>query len=630
MGGTVKTPRAENCHDRDTSSVTAPTDETGGTRDLQDVLPDPANHTGPSCPRGLLAFAALCATVGALIAASLGALDGLSSDARDGLVKARNAARPAPSSVVLVEVDPKTVFAQGQSLPLDRSVYAETIDRLTTLGVRAIAIDVQFTEPSGNPASDEELLVAVEDSEVPVVLATSEVLPGGDTGVLGGRQNLDPAGAVAAHSGLRVDYGERAFAIDPEVHGIPSFAQAAANAVGAPGIPHRGTLIDPTVPATKLNRVSLQTLIGGSSIDRAAFDGKIAVIGVTAVGPRGGDTLSVIGSEARMPGVAVQAQAIDTALRGEPLRDAGRWPAYVAALIIGLLAVLGATRRLGLQLIVAVAVLLGLAAVSIIAAKLGVLVDPIPAVVALLLGSLGAMAVRAESERRRRAAARATLGRFVPPGVVDELLEDDRDGRIAPQGQEATVVFCDLRGYTSLVAGLKDPAALIAILDTYLAEVTETVHRHGGTVVSFQGDGVMSAFGTPVPTPESAAQAVAAARELQERALPRVRERLAEIVDGAEKLRLGVGVATGPVFAGTVGPAERREYAVVGPTTNLAARLQALTKTEGVDVILDDRTASTGADGALLRLGSRDIRGLERPIDVWTVVSTRAPLAHAA
>lgn len=597
------------------------------------MLPDPAHHSGPSCPRGLLALAVVCATVGAIAAAMLGALHGLSGDARDALVKARAVDRGAPTSVVIVDVDERTVAKQGK-LPLNRSVYADAIDRLTDLGVRAIAIDVQFTEASPDADADLALLRAIEDTPVPVILGTSQVHEDGDTDVFGGRANLEPAGAVAAHTGIvmedRGTDGNKGIAIDPQIHGIPSFSQATAHAVKGPGVPHRGTLIDASLPAAQLDSVSMQDLVDGTDLRRDAFAGRIAVIGVTVVGPSGDDRMATLGSDVLVPGVAIQAQAIDTALRGEPLREAGSSWSYVLALLVGLLAVLMASRRLGLQLLIAAGLLAALVAGSVLAARFGVLIDPVPAVAALLLGALGAMAVRAEAERRRRAAARATLGRFVPPGVVDELLEDDRDGRIAPQGQEATVVFCDLRGYTSLVAGLKDPAALIAILDTYLAEVTETVHRHGGTVVSFQGDGVMSAFGTPVQTPNSAAQAVAAARELQDRALPRLRERLAEITGGAEKLRLGVGVATGPVFAGTVGPAERREYAVVGPTTNLAARLQALTKTEDVDVILDDRTATVGTDGALLRLGCRDIRGLERPIDVWTVVRAHAPLAHAA
>lgn len=592
------------------------------------MLPDPSTHSGPSCPRGLLAFAAICATVGAIAAAMLGALSGLSGDTRDRLVQARDLGREAPANTIVVAVDEKTVRQEG-TLPLNRSLYAKTIDRLSDLGVRAIAVDVQFTEASEDPAADEALLVAIEETNVPVVLGTSEVLDHDDTNVLGGRVNLKPAGAVAAHTGLRMERG-RASYIDREVDNIPSFSHATATAVKRPGLPHNHVMLDPTLPADALPMVSMQQLLSGRGFDREAFRGKIAVIGVTVVSAAGDDRLPIVGGRHLVPGVTIQAQAIETALRGEPLRDAGDTWSYVLALCVGLLAVLMASRRLGVQIAFAGGLLVVLIGGAVLAARAGLMLDPVPAVVALLLGSLGAMAVRAESERRRRAAARATLGRFVPPGVVDELLEDDRDGRIAPQGQEATVVFCDLRGYTSLVAGLKDPAALIAILDTYLAEVTETVHRHGGTVVSFQGDGVMSAFGTPVPTPESAAQAVAAARELQDRALPRVRERLAEIVDGAGDLRLGVGVATGPVFAGTVGPAERREYAVVGPTTNLAARLQALTKTEGVDVILDDATATAGADGALLRLGVREIRGLERPIDVWTVVSANAPRVHVA
>ncbi len=580
----------------------------------------------------LLVLVVLAATGGAMAATAFGALDRLSGVTHDRLVEIRNETKPAPSSVVMVAVDARTVSRQ-RGLPLNRSRYASAIERLSALGATAIAVDIQFSEPSSDQDADLALLEAIEDTETPVILATSQVFKNGDTPIFGGRANLEPAGAVAAHSSLPADDDSRIRRIDRSVDGLVVFSQATAQATGRPGIPRDGTLLDPSIPGNKLDTISMQDLLEGKATP-AQIRGRIAVIGVTVVSNTGDDEQRIAGSSLRIPGVAAQAQAIDTALRGEPLKDAGETVAYLLALLAGLLAAAGSRRTLWVQLGVAVVAMVLLVGGAVLAVKLGWLVDPVPAFAAVLVASLCAMAVRAESERRRRATARATLGRFVPPGVVDDLLDGGSNGLIAPRAQQATVVFCDLRGYTSLVASLRDPQALIAILDAYLSAVTQTVHRHGGTVVSFQGDGVMSAFGTPVPTDEAPAQAVAAARELQTRALPQVRRELAEIVEGADDLRLGVGVATGSVFAGTVGPPERREYAVVGPTTNLAARLQALTKTEGVDVVMDGATAAgagapanarshtgivTVDDVGLRSLGPREVRGLTAPVDVWTL-----------
>ena len=567
------------------------------------------------------------------------AFDGVDGNVHDLLIEARAHGRDAPEQVVVVEVDQRTVAREGR-LPLDRRTYAKTIDRLTQLGAKVIVIDVQFTEQSDDLDADEALLVAMEDSPVPIVLATSLVDDSGDTTVMGGKRLLVPAGAVAAHSSFPLDPDGPVRRIQRTIAGIPTLAQAAAEAAGRPGLPQKTVLLDPTVPGTRLNHVSLLDVLGQdlggrrASFDPARLRGRVAVVGLTTVDFGGEDTQYMAGTSQQVFGAELQAQAIDTALRGEPLRGTGAGVAWLLALLAGLLAAMGARRSLWVQLGSALAALALLVVVSYVAVRSGVLLEPIRAIAVLVLSALGVAAARAAVDRRRRAAASATLGRFVPPGVVDDLLDSDRDGLIAPRAQQATVVFCDLRGYTSLVASLKEPAALISILDAYLSAVTETVHRHGGTVVSFQGDGVMSAFGTPVPTDESPAQAVAAARELQTRALPQVRAELAAIVEGAEDLKLGIGVATGPVFAGTVGPAERREYAVVGPTTNLAARLQALTKTEGVDVILDGATAAgagapenarahtgivTVDDVGLRSLGPREVRGLTAPVDVWTL-----------
>lgn len=577
------------------------------------------------------------ATLSAIGASAAGALDGLGGQAHDGLVKLRGEGRPAPSNVVLIDVDGRTVDRLDGSLPLPRDAYADAIRRLDRLGARAVVIDVQFTEPGPDADADLALLEAMEDTAIPVILATGETTGDGDTAVFGGKANLEPAGAVAAHASLRADPDRTIRSFGREVDGIPTIAQATARAVGQPGLREPVALLDPVVPGNRLARLPLIDLlepVGSARAKlRSAVAGRVAVIGVTAIGPTGDDDLTIAGSARRVYGVEAQANAIDTVLRGAPLKGGGRLAAFLLALAAGALAAFGTGRALRLQVGSAVLGGVGVGTISVLAATLlNTIVDPVPALLALLIGGSGAAAVRAATERTRRAAARATLARFVPPGIVDAVL--DEDGLLAPQAQTASVLFCDLRGYTSLVAGLERPESLITVLDAYLSAVTAIVHANGGTVVSFQGDGVMCAFGVPLATDRSARQALDAAHQLHTVALPRVIAELADVIPEARDLAIGVGVATGLVFAGTVGPAARREYAVVGPTTNLAARLQALTKTEGAGVVIDDATALAAqtitpeparrTPAGLRRIGLREIRGLASPIQVWTLAQAAA------
>lgn len=592
----------------------------------------------------------LAAAVPAL-AIGLGALVGVRGEAADRLLQARDAGRPVPDRVVVLEVEGRTAFRYGQP-PLPRSVYARAIRALDRVGAAAVGIDVQFTEPTrpkddsaqaadAAAAEDLALLTSIEETKVPVVLVTTEVLPRTpgkpvDTGVLGGRVNLEPAGAVAAHASIPLAPDGVWRRAEPTVDGLPTFGAAIARAAGGPTVPAGGMLIDPSVPASRLHRYALRDLLGGRIPERA-LRGRAVLIGVTTTSSTGDDQGFVAGTRERVYGVQVQAQVVNTALAGAPLSAAPGLTWLLAALSAGLAALAAGRRRLLAQIGVVVGMAVLIPLVCWVAVRSGWLADPILPWLVLAFGGGAGIAQRAAEERRARALARATLGRFVPPAVVDELLRDGSDGRIPPHAEQATVMFCDLRGYTALTAGLSRPEALVDVLDAYLGTVSRVVYAHGGTVVSFQGDGVMTAFGVPVDDGRAAQHAVDAARELLDDALPALRTQLAETLgDGpAGAIALGIGIATGPVFAGTVGPETRREYAVVGPTTNLAARLQARTKEEAGPVLIDDATAAavmgeeratahTGVrtpGGPLVPVGPREIRGLPRAIDCWTLAS---------
>jgi adenylate cyclase len=191
--------------------------------------------------------------------------------------------------------------------------------------------------------------------------------------------------------------------------------------------------------------------------------------------------------------------------------------------------------------------------------------------------------------------------------------------RLPGERVEATVLFCDLRGFTTLAETLEGER-VIDVLDRWFNEMGDAVLDHGGTLVSFQGDGIMSVFGAPLKMPDHATRALAAAREMLDVRLPRINAWLDEqgLVD--EPRRIGIGINTGTIMSGSVGSDRRLEYAVVGDATNTAARLQSLSKESEHQIFVAQSThdALADADG-LIRLGPMELPGRREPCVVWTL-----------
>jgi class 3 adenylate cyclase len=198
----------------------------------------------------------------------------------------------------------------------------------------------------------------------------------------------------------------------------------------------------------------------------------------------------------------------------------------------------------------------------------------------------------------------AALRRYVPGAVVREL----GDGAELPSGErEVSVLFVDIRGYTQLAERL-DAEQVFSTLNRHTEEVSTIVGRHGGSVVEFHGDGLMAVFGAPRAIDRKEACAVAAAREVIGALQPR-------------EISVGIGVATGSAYVGDIQAADRRIWSVVGNTTNLAARLQALTRDLDAAIAVDAPTRewARSACAGFLLLPSQRIRGRSEPIDLWVL-----------
>jgi adenylate cyclase len=221
-------------------------------------------------------------------------------------------------------------------------------------------------------------------------------------------------------------------------------------------------------------------------------------------------------------------------------------------------------------------------------------------------------------ERHRR--VRDLFARFVPEAVVDEVLEHaGEDLRLGGQRRTATVMFCDLRDFTSF-AEARPPELVVDVLNRYLSAMSDVILRHGGTLIGFQGDGILAAFGTPIEQPDHADRALSATREMVGQALDGFNAWLQEEGIGGS-FRIGVGLNSGVIMAGNVGSERRLEYTVIGDTTNTASRLEAMTKDTPHMLLMSDSTRAmlTRAVPDLVEVDTREVRGRRFPVVLWSI-----------
>jgi adenylate cyclase len=568
----------------------------------------------------LASVAAGAVGVGVIVWAT-GAVRGAELDTVDARFSIRGT-QEAPGDIVVVAIDDKTFGALGEQWPFRRSLHAAAIDRIARDRPRAIAYDLQFTEPT-EPAEDEALIKAVADAGN-TVLATSEVDERGRSNIFGGEEVLRDIGARAGHVRTKVDSGGPVRRYDQTIDGLDHFAVVVARTATGRRVPASdfedgSAWIDFRGPPDTFQTVSFADVVAGR-VSRGLFRDRIVVVGATAPTLQDLHPTSTSGS-GLMSGAEIQANTIHTVLHGNPLREA---PAPLDVALIVLLGLVAPAASLRFPPVPTVVVALAVGAAYVGAAQLafgaGLILPLLPPLIALSLaiaGTLGAHYTVAVFERER---VRGLFARFVPEAVVDEVLADtDEDLRLGGVQRECTVMFADLRGFTTFSEG-REPEEVIRILNHYLGEVSDAIMAHGGTLIAYLGDGVMALFGAPLEQEDHADRAIAVAREIVAERLPRFNEWMRG--EGiAEGFRMGVGLNTGRIVAGNVGSEQRLEYTAIGDTTNTASRLEELTKGSGHQVFIAESTreAMRGGPDGLVFVDELRVRGRAGTVKVWSL-----------
>lgn len=205
---------------------------------------------------------------------------------------------------------------------------------------------------------------------------------------------------------------------------------------------------------------------------------------------------------------------------------------------------------------------------------------------------------------------RLRLQRYFSPGV-GELLEEQEAETLA-QGKdcELTIVFIDIRGFTSLSETLPT-REVVELLNAYHAYMVEAIFRYGGTLDKYLGDGLITYFNAPVDQPDHAERAVSCAFEMEQKLVTFNEERSKE---GKVPIRMGIGIHTGPAIVGDIGAPHRREFTAIGSAVNVTARLEGMTKEVDRSIVVSESTARLVPDVNWDELGQYPIRGCAEPL----------------
>jgi adenylate cyclase len=238
-------------------------------------------------------------------------------------------------------------------------------------------------------------------------------------------------------------------------------------------------------------------------------------------------------------------------------------------------------------------------------------------------GVRGGLVVLEDISQEKR--MKTTLYRYMTPSVADRVMALGEDVLMVGERKDVTVLFSDIRGYTTLTEAL-EAADVVSMLNEYFETMVESVFHCEGTLDKFIGDALMAVFGAPLPLPNHAWSAVKSALDMRRRLVVFNRDRRTK---GQPELKIGIGLSSGEVVSGNIGSQRKMEYTVIGDGVNLSARLESITKQYACDIVLSEHTYSRCQDKIWVReLDLIRVKGKAQPVKIYELIGDRTqPLA---
>jgi adenylate cyclase len=531
--------------------------------------------------------------------------------------------------------------------PWSRELWALLLDRLFAAGARVVMFDLLFNPPNeGDPAFH----AALDRYRDKVVVSANFDMENGAQEITPNATLIPPPQMRDDRVGFvnffpdSIDGKTRAVTYRltaRQLVGMPSypgeevyesFSARALTKIGhAKDVPNdlRGHMIRFTAPgafeAHPLYEVFDPKLWKANYGDGAFFKDKIVIVGPSA---QVFHDLVDTPMSPNTVGSTLHFQAMAAALNHEFLRPTPRKLSMALVCAAGLVAwlLVAFVRKPLVCLGGLVAITAGyLGTARLLYDNTGLLLLTVPVLCALVLSGSFSLGFEYFLERLEKLRTRRTLERYVSKNLVAEILENPDSYYSSLRGVRVpvTILFSDLIGFTTL-AEKADPEALVTQLNEYLSRMTSVIFSNGGTLDKFIGDAIMAVWGNvrSLGTAQDAKSCACAALGMR-RALSELNKGWRE--QGRMGLGMGIGVNHGEVIVGNIGSQERMDPTVIGDAANLASRLEGLTRTYGVDMLVGASAAELVRDEVYLRSVARvQVKGKTKPVDAFTFVAARS------
>jgi len=542
--------------------------------------------------------------------------------------------RPADGPII-VAIDEPSMTEIGSQWPWPRALHARLIKALRAAGAKAIGVDVIFAEPSAAPENDAALAGALGPD---VVLAGDETLI--ETPQAAQFVRTEPLAEFTAR-GARTGIASVRLNGDGTLRQVPAypdgFAAQLAEVAGRQRQPVSGSALLQTFgPARTYPTASYyQALDPGQFLPEGFFRDRVVIVGLSlqnapTLQAGGADALATpftVHSRHLVAGAEIQATIFDNITRGLSIEKAGH-AGVIAAIVCGaLLAVAVVFRSTGWRTaVLSLPLLLLPVAASYAMLRLGhVFFSPLGPALSYLSIVAGQSALDYAAERRGRRDITRAFSRYLSPALVERLANDPSQLKLGGERRTLTILFCDVRGFTTISEALKDdPEQLTTLINRLLTPLSDIVLESGGTIDKYIGDCLMAFWNAPLDDPNHASHAVGAALRMLD-AIEHLNEELGReaAVLGTEPrvLKIGIGINTGDCVVGNMGSSRRFDYSVLGDSVNLASRLEGESKNYGVPLLIGEQTAAlSAADFTIAELDSIAVKGRTALSPIFTVI----------
>ncbi len=541
---------------------------------------------------------------------------------------------PPPDSPIVVAIDEPSLAEINVQWPWPRDIHARLIEALRAAGARAIGLDIIFAEPSV-PARDAALAAALGPD---VVLAGDEsliVTPQAEQLV---RTTPLPAfsdaGAVTGLASISLG-GDGTFRELPRYE--DGFARELARIAGRPhDLPQGDWLVQSFGPARSYPTVSYyQALDPDNFLPKDFFRDRVVIVGLSLqnapeINHGGADAFATsytVHTGRLVAGVEIQATIFDNIVGARAILKAGTPVVLAGIALAAVLSALTVWRSTRWQTAaVTLGAVLALAAASFLLIRYAQLfVSPLGPALAFVSVAIGQAAFDYADERRNRKQITRAFSQYLSPALVERLARDPSQLRLGGERRTLSILFCDVRGFTTIAETMKDdPEQLTTLINRLLTPLSDIVLGHGGTIDKYIGDCLMAFWNAPLDDEDHANHAVAAAIDMlarMESLNDELKREATERRTVHHQLRIGIGINTGECVVGNMGSSQRFDYSVLGDAVNLASRLEGASKNYGVPLLIGEGTALLADRFRALELDRITVKGRTTASPVFTAVA---------